>query len=373
MSPVMKKVENAGHKAISSQRKPYKITSDDFFHDVDNLKFAFNELINGESRERIAVIPSVSYGLANVVTNLSKQGEIIVTEGQFPSNVYPWMKLKQKGFKVKMIEAPRSVHRGEEWNQRILESINKKTTLVAIGNVHWADGTRFDLATIRKRLDDVDGLLIIDGTQSIGALEYNQSEIRADAVICAGYKWLMGPYGIGLAYYGERFDNGEPIEEHWINRKNSHEFSKLVNYEEEYRQGASRYSVGEHSNFILVAMLLAGIKQVRRWSPYRIQEYCKNLTEDLFEIAEKIGFKSEHHNYRSSHLFGLDIPEGIDKDKMMQVFHERKVSVSLRGDTIRVSPHVYNDKKDINKFLECFGSSKKLGLFSLFFSVINEK
>ena len=117
--------------------------------------------------------------------------------------------------------------------------------MVSIGHVHWSDGTLFHLEKIRAKLDKTGGLLVIDGTQSVGALPFSISKIRPDALICAGYKWLMGPYSLGLAYYGPAFDNGMPVEENWINRHNSEDFTGLIGYQDTYREMSLRYEVGE--------------------------------------------------------------------------------------------------------------------------------
>ncbi|HBX65139.1 MAG TPA: aminotransferase, partial [Balneolaceae bacterium] len=93
----------------------------------------------------------------------------------------------------------------------------------------------------------------------------------SDALICAGYKWLMGPYSIGLAYYGPALDDGNPVEENWINRYESENFANLVNYNDEYQPGALRYEVGEHSNFILVPMMLKAVQQLNQWGVENIQ------------------------------------------------------------------------------------------------------
>ena len=351
MSPMMKKVEKAGVKAIAEKRKPYKITSDDFFKNGESLKSQFGSLLNLENGDDIAVIPSVSYGLANVVNNLpKKKGKIIITEGQFPSNVYPWMSLEKNGYKVEIVKAPRKATKGKAWNEKIIEAIDKETVALAIGHVHWTDGTRFELGEFRKRLNDVNGLLIIDGTQSIGALPFDQKEIQADAIVCAGYKWLMGPYGIGLAYFGEKFANGSPIEENWINRLNSEDFTELINYQEKYREGAQRYSVGEQSNFILVSMLLEALKHVNKWSPEKVQDYSKELMAGVISDAMEMGFKIDDEGNRGHHLFGIQMPKGIDSEKASTVFKKRKVSISIRGNSIRVAPHVYNDEVDVAKF-----------------------
>ena len=352
MSPLMKKVENAGKKGLIKKRKPYHITGEDFFHDTETLRSLFAQLVGTPQKERIVVIPSVSFGIANVVNNLQKKrGKIIVAEGQFPSNIYPWLSLKDKGYEIKIVPAPKGMKKGEEWNKKIKEAITDDTVLLAIGHVHWADGTLFNLMDFRRKLDQVNGLLVIDGTQSVGALPFNIQEIRPDALICAGYKWLMGPYSIGLAYYGEKFDEGRPVEENWINRENSDDFAGLINYQENYREGALRYEVGEHSNFILVPMMIAAMKQLLTWTPDGIQKYCDELMREAISLANDLGFESEEYAFRSAHLLGFQLPSTTTSENAMKVFKERKVSVSLRGKIIRVSPHVYNDQMDVRKFV----------------------
>ena len=101
---------------------------------------------------------------------------------------------------------------------------------------------------------------MVDGTQSIGAMPFDVARIQPDAVVCAGYKWLLGPYSLGLAYYGPRFDDGMPLEESWVNRANSRDFSSLVQYDDRYMTGPLRYDMGQRSNFILVPMLQAAIE-----------------------------------------------------------------------------------------------------------------
>src|SRR5690606_12397358 len=115
---------------------------------------------------------------------------------------------------------------------------------------------------------------------------------------------LLGPYSIGLAYYGPHFDGGTPIEQNWINRLESENFSSLVSYQPEYQPGAARYSVGEQSNFILVPMALKAIEQINRWGVPNIQEYCESISKDAIEKLREKGFIVEDLPYRSSHLFG---------------------------------------------------------------------
>ncbi|UXP33480.1 aminotransferase class V-fold PLP-dependent enzyme [Reichenbachiella agarivorans] len=359
MAPQLKKVEKAGRKGLTKKRQPNLITPDDFFHDLNTIKMLFSELTNAGDKNRITLIPSASYGIANVVNNISltKGDNVVVAGDQFPSNVYPWMNACQaQQAELKIVTAPESTeNRGKIWNEKILNSIDSKTKAVALGHVHWADGTLFELIAIRKKCDEVGAALVIDGTQSVGALPFDIQEIKPDALIVAAYKWLLGPYSVGVAYYGERFDQGKPIEQNWINRLNSENFAELVNYRNEYQSGADRYGVGERSNFILNPMLIESFKQILQWQPANIQEYCKNLMAPAIEEIRSKGYYIEDESQRASHLFGIKIP--TDKmDALAKALKNHKVSASIRGSFLRVSPHVYNDQRDVNKLLRAFRS-----------------
>lgn len=353
MSPLLKSVASIGRSQVDVKLRPYQVSTNDFFTDVNRVKEEFSKIINAEDRSRIAIIPSVSYGMANVVKNVSvRNKEILIVEEQFPSNVYPWMELeKNHAAKIKVVKAPDSLeNRGLTWNQKIVESISDSTGIVAISHVHWADGTLFDLVEIRKRTREVGALLIVDGTQSVGAYPFDVSVIEPDALICAGYKWLLGPYGIGVAYYGPAFDNGTPIEQNWINRKESENFAGLVNYKDEYQPGAFKYSVGEQSNFILTPMLLEALKQINTWGVGQIQTYCEKISRESITRLREKGYWVEDEKHRASHLFGVR-KEGIDVELLRKRLEENKIYVSIRGSSIRVSPGVYNTENDFDTLI----------------------
>ncbi len=362
-SPLLNHVEEIGFHAISRKRRPYEITIDDFFKPVEKLKKVFSELINNHEYQRISLIPGVSYGVANIAKNISlgPEDNIVIVSEQFPSNVYSWVqRAKETEATIKIISpSEEAEERGKAWNENILNAIDEQTRLVAIANVHWADGTLFYLKSIRKKCDAHGTLLVIDGSQSVGALPISVSELNPDALICAGYKWLLGPYSLGLAYFGEKFDNGQPIEECWINREASEDFQNLVNYQESYKPFAGRYNVSESSNFILVPMLSAAIEQLLEWSPRSIQEYCYHISSDALVELKAMGCLIEEKAYRASHLFGIRLTSGFDLMKLKKTMTERKVYVSFRGNAIRVAPHLYNTKNDFDKLVECIKSAKK--------------
>lgn len=355
MSPMLKKVEKAGIKGIHFQRKPDKIMPEHFFKNIEEIKGSFAQLINCKNPDRIAYVPAASYGLANVTNNIKlERGESVVVVGdQFPSNVYPWMNLTKKyDGELKFIKKQNSSERqGKQWNDDILSAIDKKTKVVSMGIVHWADGTIYDMKKIREKTRQNNALLIIDGTQSIGSMPFDVDDVQPDALVCAGYKWLMGPYGSGLSYFGELFDDGKPIEESWINRKGSEDFSNLINYQKEYARFAKRYSVGQQSNFINVDMLNEGIKQINKWGVDNIYNYIKKISSKYFEMLDRSKVWYEEEDYRAGHLFGLKPKKNLKK--ILKKIREKNIYISLRGDVIRVSPSVYNTEKDILKLFEC--------------------
>jgi selenocysteine lyase/cysteine desulfurase len=355
LSPLLKSVEKAGIRGLRQKRNPGLVAPEDFFAPGELLREEFSRVINVRDPKRVAIVNSVSYGMASVAKNLkiSRGQHILVAAEQFPSNYYPWQRLcEDTGAEMKVVDPPQTPEgRGKIWNEKILQAITKDTRAVAIANTHWADGTKFDLEAIRKRTNDIGALLIVDGTQSVGAMPFDAARIKPDALVCAGYKWLLGPYGIGFAYYGEYFDNGKPVEESWLNRLNSEDFTKLVNYEQEYQPGALRYDAGEHGNFILVPMMMRALEQINRWKVSNIQEYCSSITAGAVKTLREKGFWIEDENYRGGHLFGIRLPEGMNMDKVKDSFRKNKIYVSFRGNAIRVAPNVYNDEKDLQKLV----------------------
>ena len=362
MSPLLKSVEKIGHEAVSQKCLPYQIVADDFFTGIKKLRKTFAQFIDVPDYQNTAIIPSVSYGIATVANNvnINSGDEIIIVDGQFPSNVYAWQKLAdQNNAKIKIIAPPETFqNRGKIWNERILTAISNKTALVAIGVIHWADGTLFDLLAIREKTKLHNASLIIDGAQSIGALPFSVKELQPDAVITVGYKWLLGPYGLGMAYFSDAFNDGEPIENNWINRFNSEDFAQLVNYQPEYQPKAGRYNMGECSNFNLVPMLTKSIEQIAEWKPENIQEYCSSISNKAIDDLRNLGCFIEDDIYRTSHLFGIYLPKHIQIAHLKAKFQEKNIYVSYRGDAIRISPNVYNDESDFEKFVSCFRKLK---------------
>jgi len=226
-----------------------------------------------------------------------------------------------------------------------------------MGQIHWANGFIFDLKAVRKKTTQHNSLLIIDGSQSIGALPFSIKEIKPDALICAGYKWLFGPYGCAYAYYSDYFDNGNPIEQNWSIRLGSENLTGLTQLETQYKPKALRYAAGESASFIYVKMQIAALKEVLNINPKELQDYCHSISEDALEQLNALGFSSDAKELRAKHLFGIKIPDTTDLEKLKNELNKANIKVSFRGDYIRLSCHLYNTKTHFEKLVKTIASA----------------
>lgn len=353
-APLLKAAERAGLKAINRERNPFEIETEDFFNTTQLAKKEFATLINSQWHQ-IAIIPSVSYGLATALNNIGhkEKGNAITMEEEFPSGYYAlerWCKENENILKV--VGPKNSDGNNQHWNKNILEAIDEKTSVVLISSIHWMHGLKFDLQAIGEKCEQVGAYFIVDGTQSVGALPINVKEYKIDALICAGYKWLLGPYSIGLAYFNEKFSQGKPLEESWMNRTNAKDFSQLTRYQSAYDIGSGRYNVGQTSNFILTPMLLAALQQINEWKPENIQRYCQELTAPLFDHLNKFNLKIERGQYTVYHLFAIQFSDKKEIEILKEKFKNSNIYASVRGHYIRLSVNVYNTPSDIEKLIE---------------------
>lgn len=360
MAPLARPVVEAGEQGLLRKTRPWEVTPQHFFDEVEKLKASFAALlqpgVSPPPSGRIAILPAVSYGFATVMKNVKPvAGNKVVTVAEvFPSSYYTWKRLADDhGMVVERVAAPETNgSKAQAWNQAILEAIDENTSVVSLPHIHWANGTRFQLEEIAARARSVGAWLVVDGTQSVGALPFDMEAIRPDALICAGYKWLLGPYGLSLAWFGPRLDDGHPLEENWMHRKGSENFAGLVNYQDEYKPGAARYSMGETSSFIHVPMQLAALQLIERWGIANIQAYCQRLSAPFAAQLKALGCQLEDESWRAAHILGVRLPASLDREAFGRELQKRKVFVSYRGENLRISCHLFNDEKDFGELVE---------------------
>jgi selenocysteine lyase/cysteine desulfurase len=350
MSPLMNHVRAAGEAGLVRKAWPWELTTADFYDEPDALRLAFARLINARADD-IAIVPAVSYGVSTAARNLPlKAGQsILVVEDQFPSNVYPWReRAREVGAEVRTVARPAD----GGWTRAVLEAIEERTAVVALPHCHWIDGGLFDIEQISDRCRERAIALSLDVTQSLGVLSLDVNRVQPDFLSCATYKWLMGPYSLGFLYASERWQReGRPIEHNWIQRRNSSDFARLVDYQDEFEPGARRFDVGERSNFALVPAAHSAIRQILEWGIENVRDTIAAMADGIVERVRPLGLTALPKALRAPHYLGLQLQSGLPAGLLPELA-KRNVYVSVRGSSIRVTPHVYNTGADVDRFID---------------------
>ncbi len=353
MAPFARPVQQAGQAAIERRARPWRITQEDFFEETERARALFAALV-GADAEGVAIIPSVSYGLAvGTAHRAPAPGQrIVLLEAEFPSNVYPWRELARRHLaEVHTVPRPADA----DWTTAVLAALDERVAIVALPNAHWTDGSVVDLSGVSARCRDLGAALVLDVTQSAGAFPLDVGELQPDFLVTAGYKWLLGPYTAGFLYVHPRHRGGRPIEQNWIARRGSEDFASLVDYHDEYQPGARRFDVGERSNFSSMPMTIAALELVGRWGVGAISARTGELTAVIEQAAAARGFAALPAGRRVPHIIGIRRPEGLPRDLVPRLRH-RRVYVSQRGDSVRVAPHVYNTEEDVARLFDALGA-----------------
>ncbi|MEZ5933742.1 MAG: aminotransferase class V-fold PLP-dependent enzyme [Alphaproteobacteria bacterium] len=346
MSPLSKAVAAAGVDGVMRKASPWTVKPADFFAESEQARALFAGLINA-SADDIAIVPAASYGLATAARNqrVTAGDAILILAEQFPSNVYTWRELAaQRGAEVITVERPTD----GDWTGAVLERLNERVAITALPHCHWTDGGIVDLERVGERCREAGSALVLDITQSIGALPFDVNKIRPDFVAAGGYKWMMGPYSLGYLYVAPEHLDGEPLEQNWICRAGSENFARLIDYQDDYQPGARRFDVGERSNFALMPGSVAALTQLHEWTVPAIAETLAAKTAAIAERARHIGLAPMAANRRAGHFLGVRFPDGVPNG-LPERLADNRVYVSLRGDSLRITPHLYNNEADVDR------------------------
>jgi selenocysteine lyase/cysteine desulfurase len=367
MGAMPRAVLEAGHRAVDLRALPAAITPADFFAPAERVRGLCAALVHADP-ERVALVPTVAAGMAVVEANLEvRAGQNVVLLGdQFPSNVYPWWRWRERGVSMRPVAAPPGDARDragwrrrcEAWQDALEAAIDQDTALVALEPLHWTDGTRFDLDRLGRCARAVGAAFVVDATQGAGAMPLDAAALQADALVVHGYKSMLANYGLGFAVYGDRLAQGRPTEESWLMRRGAEDFARLVDYQADYASGMRRYDTSTRSNPILIGMLEAACRLLLDWQPARIEEHLRRIARPAVERLRAAGFGVADEDLRAAHLFGIALPDGLAPEAVRQALAARRIHVSVRGASVRVSPHVCNDEADLLRLaeaLEAFG------------------
>ncbi len=353
MSPIADTVRDALAAGNVRKDQPWTYKPADFFGYGEAFRDRAGRIM-GADPNCIAIIPSASYGLAVAASNLPlKSGQrIVILDDQFPSNVYVWRKCTHETG-AEIVTARRDP--SADWNDAVLDAITVNTAIVSVPHCHWIDGRIVDLVAVGKACRAVGAALVLDLTQSLGAMPFDLAQVQPDFAIAACYKWLMGPYSLGMMYAAPKYHEGSPIEHNWLNRAGSEDFTQLVNYRDDFQPGARRFDMGEMANPGPLAGASAAIDMLLEWGVDAIAETLGTKTHAIAAAVQDVGISTVPIGIRASHFLALSFDAGVPPQLMTRLA-ERNVHVSQRGSTLRVTPHVYNNERDANRLIAALRS-----------------
>jgi selenocysteine lyase/cysteine desulfurase len=353
LSPQLHRVRAAGEAARERRGRPWTITPGDWFAEVERLRALFGRLA-GADADGIALVPATSYGFAVAARNLALHGgdRVLVLAEEYPSGIYTWRAAaRASGAEILTVRrAP-----GQPWTDAILDALDERVRVVSVPNVHWTDGALVDLAAVSARTHELGAHLVIDGSQSIGAMPFDVAALRPDFVTSVGYKWLLGPLGISYLYVAEEHRGGEPVEQNWIAREGSEDFARLVDYRDEYQPGARRFDVGQRTNFELLPMAIAALEQLDTWRVDRVSATLALVTASVATATTALGLDPLPPEQRGPHLLGVRLPDAI-RSAVVPALAAANCFAAVRGEMLRLAPHLHVDAADIERLVDALST-----------------
>jgi len=348
LAPMLRSVRAAGEAALRRRAQPWAIGAEAWFEDVDRLRSLFAALVGGDP-DGVALVPATSYGFAVAAGNLPVEPgqRILVLAEEYPSGVYSWRRrAAETGAEILTVtRAP-----GQAWAEAVLAALDERVAVVSVPNVHWTDGSLVDLDAVAAGSREIGARLVVDASQSLGAMPLDVATLRPDFLICVGYKWLLGPFGRGYLWVATEHRDGRPLEENWISRAGSEDFSGLVDYRDAYQPGARRYDQGQRTLFELTPMAIAALEQLLAWGAERISATLGQLTADIAGRVADRGLEARPPEPRGPHILGLGLPDRA-RDQVVPALAAANCYAALRGTTLRVSPHLHVVPDDVDRFV----------------------
>jgi selenocysteine lyase/cysteine desulfurase len=339
-------VRAAAEAALERRAAPWTIGAAAWFSDVERLRDLFARVI-GADPDGVALIPATSYGMAVAAANLeARPGDrVVVIDEEYPSGIYTWRALAHRTG-AELITVRREA--GRSWTEAVLDALDERVRILSVPNVHWTNGALVDLDRVCARAHELDAAIVLDVSQSAGAMPLDVEALRPDFLISVGYKWLFGPLGVAFMYLDERHRGGEPIEHNWINRAGSEDFAGLVEYTDEFQPGARRFDVGARTNFMLVPTAIAALEQVLEWSVERIGPTLAEVTDGIERSARERGLDAIPAADRGPHMIGIGLPD-TPADELVGALAARDVYAGVRSAWLRVAPHLHTTDADVER------------------------
>jgi len=351
-SPLPLRTQDAGRAAVGRKGQPW--TLDAAFANTQHARArtAAARLINADPAD-IALIPSVSYGVATAakLVTIARGARVVVLENDHSSPVLEWrMRADAQGFAVETIREPDD----GDWTSALLAAIERPGAppvgLASISSVHWSEGGLIDIHEVGAALRKQGAVFLIDATQSAGVLTMDVTRLDPDFVVFPTYKWLLGPYGRAFLYVAKRHQDGIPLEQTSSGRRDVRAENAVYFTDLRYVADARRFDMGERDHFISMEMAAIGMEMIAEWGAAVIAQRLAMLTDRIAEEVRGLGLGTGEPRLRAPHILSLNFRDGMPGG-LVEGLASEGVYVAARLGRLRVSPHVYNDEADADRFV----------------------
>jgi selenocysteine lyase/cysteine desulfurase len=354
-SPLPLATQEAGRVGVARKGRPWLIDPALPGKQYERARRAAARLINAEA-EDVALISSVSYGVAAAakLVAVPAGARVLVLENDHSSAVLEWTTRAPAGrFTVDVVARPPD----GDWTAAVLAAIERPGAppvgLASISSVHWSDGGIVDMDRVGSALRRQGAMVLVDATHAVGVMETDVAKLDPDFLVFPTYKWLLGPYGRAFLYVAKRRQDGVPLEQTSYGRRAISSERETYYRDVEFVAGARRFDMGERDHFISLEMASIGMEMIAQWGCDAVAARLAALTARLADGLRDCGVAIPDAALRAPHILSLSFAAGMP-DGLVERLAAEQVYVAPRVGRLRVSPHVYNDEDDIDRFVAAF-------------------
>ena len=283
---------------------------------------------------------------------IARGTRVIVLESDHSSPVLEWhARAEAQGFSVETVHRPDD----GDWTAAVLAAIERSgaapDSLASISSVHWSDGGLIDVDQVGAALRRQGAVFLVDATQGAGVLAMDVTRLDPDFVLFPTYKWVLGPYGRAFLYVAKRHQNGVPLEQTSAGRRDVRAENAVYFTDLRYVPDARRFDMGERDYFISMEMASIGMEMMAEWGASAVLQRIAMLTARIAEGVRNIGVSVPDRRLRAPHILSLAFKGGMPAG-LVEGLASEGIYVAPRLGRLRVSPHVYNDEADADRFVE---------------------
>lgn len=338
-------------EAVEWKSCPFQLDNEKFISVPRDLKESIGRLLAVDPKD-VILGNSASYGLHILANGIAWESddEILLMQNDFPTNILPWLGLRDKGVKVIQIKPRGRVLSLEEF----LENITPATRLFCVSHVHTFTGVKLDVEKFAAICQKRKIIFVVNISQSAGTMPLNILQMGADAVVCAGYKWLCGPYGTGFCWIKPSLRESLILNQaYWISLLSALELKEEGPLKIKKLKTARKFDVFGTANFFNFVPFKASLDYWLNLGLENVSSYHHFLTDQIMEGLQRASYpliSPQEEDARSS-LIVFSHPRKEKNEEIFQDLLDEGIYAALWKGNIRVSPHVYNTEEEIMRFL----------------------